>query len=87
MRRFSNAVYSAARLKTKSPVPSDLEIAQTAVTPKAITTLAKESGILDSELEVYGNLKAKVDLSIRNRLQSSKHGKLVAVTGKINANF
>lgn len=79
MRRFS--VYASTRLKTRTPVPSDLEIAQTAATPKHISQLAKESGILDEELEVFGNLKAKVSLSIRDRLQNRKHGKLVAVTG------
>jgi len=79
MRRFST--FAANRLKVKNPVPSDLEIAQTAVVPKPITQIAKESGILDEELEVYGTVKAKVSLSIRERLQNAKKGKLVAVTG------
>jgi len=79
MRRFSTI--TANRLKIKNPVPSDLEIAQTAVVAKPIAQLAKESGIRDDELELYGNLKAKVSLSIRDRLQNAKKGKLVAVTG------
>src|SRR5215467_9477303 len=49
------------------PVPSDIEIAQ-AATPLPIDQIAAESGILPEELELYGKSKAKVHLSIRDRL-------------------
>ena len=43
-------------LNVKTPVPNDLDIAQSQ-TPKLISTLAEELGILPSELEVYGKYK------------------------------
>ncbi|KZP01183.1 FTHFS-domain-containing protein [Calocera viscosa TUFC12733] len=61
-------------------VPSDIEIAM-AQTPKQITQLAKEIGVLSTELEPYGSYKAKIDLSILDRLASRKNGKYVIVAG------
>jgi len=60
-------------------VPSDIEIAQ-AATPIPIGQIAAESGILPEELELYGNTKAKVRISIRERLKSVPNGKYVVVT-------
>ncbi|MEP6962277.1 MAG: formate--tetrahydrofolate ligase, partial [Acidobacteriota bacterium] len=61
------------------PVPSDIAIAQAAV-PTPITQIASEAGIQDSELEAYGKTKAKVHLSIRDRLKDSPDGNYVVVT-------
>jgi methylenetetrahydrofolate dehydrogenase (NADP+) / methenyltetrahydrofolate cyclohydrolase / formyltetrahydrofolate synthetase len=66
-------------LKRRSPVPSDIEIAQEAVI-KPITEVAEEIGILPDELELYGTFKAKVKLEILNRLQDVANGKYVVVT-------
>ena len=60
-------------------VPSDIEISQTA-TPIPIDKLASEVGILPDELELYGKTKAKVHLSIRERLKHVVNGKYVVVT-------
>jgi formyltetrahydrofolate synthetase len=60
-------------------VPSDIEIAQ-AATPQPIDQIASEAGILPDELELYGKTKAKVHLSIRDRLKDSPNGKYVVVT-------
>lgn len=60
-------------------VPSDIEIAQAAV-PVPITQIAAEAGILDDELEAYGKTKAKVHLSVRDRLKNVKDGKYIVVT-------
>jgi formyltetrahydrofolate synthetase len=60
-------------------VPSDLEIAQ-AATPIPIDKLAAEVGILPDELELYGKNKAKVHLSVRDRLKNVPNGKYVVVT-------
>jgi len=60
-------------------VPSDIDIAQ-AATPIPIDTIAAESGILPDELELYGKSKAKVNLSVRERLKNSPNGKYVVVT-------
>jgi formyltetrahydrofolate synthetase len=60
-------------------VPSDIEIAQ-AATPIPIGRIASEAGILPDELELYGNTKAKVHLSIRERLKDVPNGKYIVVT-------
>ncbi|HEV2425704.1 MAG TPA: formate--tetrahydrofolate ligase [Terriglobia bacterium] len=60
-------------------VPSDLEIAQS-VTPLDIDEVASQAGILPDELEFYGRSKAKVHLSIRDRLKDAPSGKYVVVT-------
>jgi methylenetetrahydrofolate dehydrogenase (NADP+) / methenyltetrahydrofolate cyclohydrolase / formyltetrahydrofolate synthetase len=66
-------------LKLKSPVPSDLEIAQEA-TLKPITQIAEEIGLLPDELLLYGPYKAKVKLSVLERLKDRPNGKYVDVT-------
>ena len=66
----------------KSPsgrVPPDIDIAQ-AATPLPIERIAAAAGILAEELEPYGRTKAKVHLSILDRLKNAPDGKYVAVT-------
>jgi formyltetrahydrofolate synthetase len=60
-------------------VPSDIDIAQ-AATPLPIGQIATEAGILPEELDLYGKTKAKVHLSIRDRLKNSPNGKYIVVT-------
>ena len=60
-------------------VPSDLAIAQSAQ-PLPIADIAAEAGILAEELEPYGRHKAKVHLSVRDRLKDAPNGKYVVVT-------
>ncbi len=60
-------------------VPSDLDIAQ-AAKMKPITEIARDLGILEDELELYGKWKAKVDLSILERLKDRPNGKYIDVT-------
>ncbi|KAF9564640.1 FTHFS-domain-containing protein [Agrocybe pediades] len=67
-------------LKMLDKVPSDIEIAM-AQTPKPISDLAHEIGITANELENYGKYKAKVDLSILDRLAHRKDGKYIIVAG------
>ena len=66
-------------LKLKSPVPSDLEIAQDAQM-KPITQMAEEVGLLPEELELHGPYKAKVKLSVLDRLKDVPSGKYIDVT-------
>lgn len=61
-------------------VDSDIEISR-AQTPKPVDQLAKEIGLLPEELEVYGRSKAKVQLSLLDRLQNQPDGKYVLVAG------
>jgi formate--tetrahydrofolate ligase len=58
---------------------SGLEIAQEAVL-RPITEVAAAAGILDEELELYGRYRAKVDLSILDRVAAGSDGKLVITT-------
>ena len=60
-------------------VPSDLAIAQ-AAKPKPITQVASDLGILEDELDPHGKLKAKVKLSILDRLADRPNGKYIDVT-------
>lgn len=60
-------------------VPCDLEIAQ-ATKLRPITEIARQIGIRDNELELYGKYKAKIDLSILDRLKDKKPGKYIDVT-------
>ena len=66
-------------LKRRTPVPSDLEIAQEA-TMKPIANLADELGLLPEELELYGPYKAKVTLDVLERLKDVADGKYIDVT-------
>lgn len=60
-------------------IPSDLEIArQTKM--KRIGEIAADLGLSEEEWDGYGRYKAKVDLSVLNRLQDKPDGKLVLVT-------
>lgn len=63
----------------KTPVPSDIDIAQ-AAKPLPIREIAEEIGILDEELELYGNYKAKVNLDVRERLKDRPNGNYIVVT-------
>lgn len=67
-------------LDIKEKVPSDIEIAM-AQTPKNITTLAGEIGLLPTEVENYGKYKAKVELSVLDRLNHRKDGKYIVISG------
>ena len=66
-------------LKLRLPVPSDIEIAQEAEL-KPIAALAAEVGLLPEELELYGDYKAKVRLSVLERLKDVPDGKYIDVT-------
>ena len=70
------------KLDIKEKVPSDIEIAM-AQTPKPVTELAREIGVLPNELESYGPYKAKVDLSILDRLSHRKDGKYILISGYV----
>ena len=58
---------------------TDIEIAQS-VTPRHILEIAKEAGVDEKYIELYGKTKAKIDLSLLSELDSRPDGKLVLVT-------
>lgn len=59
---------------------SDIAIARSQ-TPKDISVLAAEIGLLPSEISPYGSKKAKVSLAAFKRLSHQKNGKYVVITG------
>uniref|UniRef100_A0A7N9AWS4 formate--tetrahydrofolate ligase n=1 Tax=Mastacembelus armatus TaxID=205130 RepID=A0A7N9AWS4_9TELE len=68
------------KLQPLMPVPSDIEISR-AQKPKPVDQLAEQIGLLPEELEAYGRSKAKVQLSLLNRLHAQPDGKYVLVAG------
>ena len=58
---------------------SNLEIARK-TKPYPITRVAKSIGIKENELELYGNYKAKIDLSVLKRIKNKPRGKYILVT-------
>jgi formyltetrahydrofolate synthetase len=60
-------------------MPTSLEIAQEA-TLRPIAEIAEELGLEPDEYDLYGKYKAKVDLSVVERLSEEPDGKLVCVT-------
>jgi len=60
-------------------VPSDIEISR-AATPRPITEVAAAAGIPAGDLEPYGDVKAKVRLSILDHLADRPNGKYIDVT-------
>ncbi len=62
-----------------APLKDDVTIAQEA-TLLPITTIAQSLGLREEELELYGRDKAKVSLSVLERLKDRPDGKLVLVT-------
>ncbi|MDT8382289.1 MAG: formate--tetrahydrofolate ligase [Brevefilum sp.] len=67
------------KLKRRSPVPSDIIIAQEAEL-KPITEIAEELGLLPDEFDLYGKYIAKVSPKVLERLADVPDGKYVDVT-------
>jgi formate--tetrahydrofolate ligase len=64
---------------TTRQLPSSLEIAQNAVL-LPIEELAGDLGLLSEEVDLYGRFKAKIDLSVLERLSVNPDAKLIDVT-------
>lgn len=62
------------------PTPSDIEVSRSQ-SPKKVSDLAKEIGLLPSEIEPYGNFKGKIRSSVLDRLHNKPNGKYILVTG------
>ena len=58
---------------------SDLEIAQ-AATMQPIVEIARDLGLEEDEIELYGKHKAKVTLDVLERLKDRPDGKYIDVT-------
>lgn len=73
-------VVSPLPLTPCSPVPSDIEVSRSQI-PKDISVLTKEMGLLAHEVELYGSTKAKIQLSVLERLSHRPDAKYVLVAG------
>jgi methylenetetrahydrofolate dehydrogenase (NADP+) / methenyltetrahydrofolate cyclohydrolase / formyltetrahydrofolate synthetase len=71
--------FTPSKLNLRFPVPSDIDIAQEAKL-KPISVIAEEVGLLPEELEYHGEFKAKVRLSVLERLKDLPDGKYIDVT-------
>ena len=71
--------FTPIQLKRRTPVPSDIEIAQESDI-KPISDVAAELGLLPEEIEFFGPYKAKVKLEVLNRLANVPDGKYIDVT-------
>ncbi|MBC7232973.1 MAG: formate--tetrahydrofolate ligase [Chloroflexi bacterium] len=66
-------------VEVKSPVPSDIEIAQAAKL-RPIREVAEELGLSEDDLDLYGKYKAKVHLDVLERLKDRPNAKYIDVT-------
>jgi hypothetical protein len=73
------SVPADAVLSLPSPI-SDIDIS-TNQAPKLIRRLGDELGLLESELDLFGRFKAKVSLTVLDRLRHRRDGRYVVVTG------
>ena len=60
-------------------VPSDLEIAQ-AHQMKPITEIAKNIGLSEDDIDLYGKYKAKINLDVLRKFNDRPQGKLIDIT-------
>src|SRR4030067_616714 len=71
--------FPPAILNLRFPVPSDIEIAQEA-TLNPIAVIGEEVGLVPEELEYHGEFKAKIRLSVLERLKDVPDGKYIEAT-------
>jgi formyltetrahydrofolate synthetase len=64
---------------TTQEMPSSLEIAQSAML-RPVDELAGRLGLVPEEVDLYGRFKAKIDLSVLDRLGAKPDAKLIDVT-------
>ena len=66
-------------VELKRPVPSDIDIAQEAKM-RPILDVAKQVGLTEDDLDLYGKYKAKVHLNVLDRLADRPNAKYIDVT-------
>src|SRR5512139_292779 len=71
--------FTPVPLKLRTPVPSDIEIAQEADL-KPITQIVEEIGLLPEEIDLHGAYETKIRLEVLERLRDVPDGKYIDVT-------
>jgi len=72
------------RLQPKVPVPSDIEISHSIVNDVGLlpmSDLADSLGLQDEEVIHWGRHKAKISLSVMERLRDAPQGNYIVCTG------
>ncbi|PWN30247.1 FTHFS-domain-containing protein [Jaminaea rosea] len=77
---LARGVTSPNPIQPLEKVPADIIVARSQK-PKPISLIGKEIGLLPSELEPYGDVKAKVSLDVLKRLAHRRDGKYIVVAG------
>mmetsp|Transcript_33063 Transcript_33063/g.71973 ORF Transcript_33063/g.71973 Transcript_33063/m.71973 type:complete len:681 (+) Transcript_33063:51-2093(+) len=72
---------TATPLKLKSPVPSDIEVAQAAKLWPAKQVFREAFGLLDEEISSHGRFKGKLSLAVYDRLKDQPDGHYIVVCG------
>ncbi len=78
-RTFHSETMQPDPVRPLSTTAASLQIAQEAQ-PEPIEQIALRAGLAPEEIELYGRYKAKVSLSVLDRLRDRPDGKLVCVT-------
>lgn len=65
--------HAHTRVRFTTPVPSDIDISQS-VEPIHISKIAEDAGLREGEYDLYGAHKAKVHLSVLERLKDVRDG-------------
>lgn len=69
-----------APLNFINPIPSDIDVSQS-IKPEKISVVAENIGVRPDEIFLYGNVKAKISLDVKERLKHQADGNYVVVTG------
>ncbi|CAB0005823.1 unnamed protein product [Nesidiocoris tenuis] len=77
---------SSLPLSIQQPIPSDIAISRSQE-PKDVSDLADEIGIAKNEVVAYGTTRAKLSLSILDRLKDQPIGNYVVITGMTPTSF
>lgn len=64
----------------QNPVPCDIDVSQS-IPIAPIADICEAAGCLPGEYQLYGSCKAKIELSVRDRLKDQRDGNYVVVTG------
>jgi methylenetetrahydrofolate dehydrogenase (NADP+)/methenyltetrahydrofolate cyclohydrolase/formyltetrahydrofolate synthetase len=66
-------------VERRTPVPSDIDIAQEAVL-RPVTEIMQEIGLGADDVDLYGKYKAKIHLNVLEQLKDRPNGKYIDVT-------
>ena len=69
-----------APLNFIKPIPSDIDVSQS-IKPEKISVVAENIGVKPDEIFLYGNVKAKISLDVKERLKHQTDGNYLKIGG------